>query len=65
MESKAQATFILSIKAGVLLVLSLLFTSAQAQFPLFIKFPPAPNELYAPTAPEHIVGSFTVGWQDT
>ncbi len=65
MESKAQATFILSIKAGVLLVLSLLFTSAQAQFPLFIKFPPAPNELYAPTAPEHIVGSYTVGWQDT
>jgi hypothetical protein len=51
-----------SIKASVFFALCLYFTSAQAQFPMF---PPAPHELYPPTAPSHVVGSYSVEWQDT
>ena len=46
-----------SIKASVFFALCLYFTSAQAQFPMF---PPAPHELYPPTAPSHVVGSYSV-----
>ena len=51
-----------SIKASVFFALCLYFTSAQAQFPMF---PPAPYELYPPTVPSHVVGSYSVEWQDT
>ena len=51
-----------SIKASVFFALCLYFTSAQAQFPMF---PPAPYELYPPTVPSHVVGSYSVEWRDT
>jgi hypothetical protein len=51
-----------SIKASVFIAFSLYLTSVQAQFPMF---PPAPYELYPPTAPSHVVGSYSVEWQDT
>ena len=50
------------IKASVFFALTLYLTSVQAQFPMF---PPAPYELYPPTAPSHVVGSYYVEWQDT
>lgn len=51
-----------SIKASVFIAFSLYLTSVQAQFPMF---PPAPYELYPPTVPSHVVGSYSVEWQDT
>lgn len=50
------------IKASVFFGLTLYLNSVQAQFPMF---PPAPYELYPPTAPSHVVGSYSVEWQDT
>ncbi len=50
-------------KPILFLALSFCFSAASyAQFPML---PPAPYELYPPTAPDFIVGSYTVDWQDT
>jgi hypothetical protein len=50
------------LKAAQFLVFLIFFPAAYAQFPMF---PPAPYEIYSPTTPDFIVGSYTVEWQDT
>ena len=62
MNKQPQGIVINTLKAIIFLVSTVLIGQAQAQFPMF---PPAPWELYAPTAPDYIVGSYTVDWQDT
>jgi len=62
MNKQPQGIVINTLKAIIFLVSTALIGQAQAQFPMF---PPAPWELYAPAAPDYIVGSYTVDWQDT
>ena len=52
------------LKAVIFFVFLSFFSTALAQFP-YGMFPPAPYELYPPSAPEYAVGSYTVSWQDT
>lgn len=62
MNLSARKQFYNGFKAVIFFVVSC-FSAAQAQS--YGMFPPAPYELYPPSVPEFIVGSYTVDWQDT
>ena len=62
MDISIRKQFCSGLKEVLFLAVTLFFSTARAQFPMF---PPAPYEIYPPTAPEFIVGGYTVDWQDT
>ena len=62
MDISIRKQFCSGSKVVLFLAVTLFFSTARAQFPMF---PPAPYEIYPPTAPEFIVGGYTVDWQDT
>ena len=62
MDISIRKQFCSGLKVVLFLAVTLFFSTARAQFPMF---PPAPYEIYPPTAPEFIVGGYTVDWQDT